>query len=108
MRAADVLVVPSVWPEPFGMVGIEAGSVGLPAIAYAVGGIPDWLIPGVSGESAPGERPNPQQLAEAIVRALGDPDHHQRLRIGAWEVARRFSPEAHLERLLPVLKAAAS
>ena len=45
MRAADVLAVPSVWPEPFGLVGIEGGCVGLPAVAYAVGGIPDWLEP---------------------------------------------------------------
>ena len=57
MRAADVLAVPSVWPEPFGLVGIEAGGVGLPAAAFAVGGIPDWLHPGLSGESAPGNPP---------------------------------------------------
>src|SRR5262245_19017241 len=43
MREADLLVVPSVWPEPFGLVGLEAGSVGLPAVAYASGGILDWL-----------------------------------------------------------------
>lgn len=107
MRAADVLIVPSVWPEPFGLVGIEAGCVGLPAVGYAVGGIPDWLTPGVSGESAPGQRPHPKELAEALVRALADDSHWQRLRIGAWETAQRFSPTAHLDRLLPVLKAAA-
>ncbi len=108
MRTADLLVVPSVWPEPFGLVGIEAGCVGLPAVAYEVGGIPDWLEPGVSGEMAPGERPDPSELAAAIVRALGDPVHWQKLRVGAWEVARRFSVEAHLDRLLPILEAAAS
>ena len=59
MRAADVLAVPSLWPEPFGLVGIEAGCVGLPAVAYAVGGIPDWLEPGVSGESVPGRATRP-------------------------------------------------
>ncbi|HUR56026.1 MAG TPA: glycosyltransferase family 4 protein [Gemmataceae bacterium] len=107
MRAADLLAVPSVWPEPFGLVGVEAGCVGLPAVGYAVGGIPDWLEPGVSGESAPGDRPDPRELAAAIVRALADPDHWQRLRVGAWETARRFSPEAHMERLLPILQNAA-
>jgi len=107
MRAADVIVVPSIWPEPFGLIGIEAGCVGTPAVAYAVGGIPDWLVPGVSGELAPGERPNPSELADAIVRALVNPEHLQRLRVGAWETARRFTPEAHLDRLIPILEAAA-
>ena len=107
MRAADVLAVPSVWPEPFGLVGVEAGCVGLPAVAFAVGGVPDWLTAGVSGELAPGGRPDPRELAAALVRALADDAHHHRLRVGAWEAARRFTPEAHLDRLLPVLEAAA-
>ena len=108
MRTADLLVVPSLAPEGFGLVGIEAGCVGLPAVAYEVGGIPDWLEAGVSGEMAPGERLDPRQLADAIVRALADPVHWQKLRVGAWEVARRFSVEAHLDRLIPILEAAAS
>jgi glycosyltransferase involved in cell wall biosynthesis len=108
MRAADVLAVPSVWPEPFGLVGVEAGCVGLPAAAFAVGGIADWLAPGVSGELAPGDRPDARDLAAALVRVLADDAHRQRLRVGAWETARRFTPEAHLDRLIPVLKAARS
>ena len=35
MRRADLLVVPSLWPEPFGLVGVEAGCVGLPAVGFA-------------------------------------------------------------------------
>lgn len=104
MRSADVLVVPSVWPEPFGLVGIEAGCVGLPAVAFATGGIPEWLTPGVSGESAPGNRPRAAELADALVRAIADPNHWQRLRVGAWETAKRFTPEHHLNRLISVLE----
>lgn len=102
MRAADVLAVPSVWPEPFGLVGVEAGCVGLPAVGYATGGIPDWLIPGVSGESASGDRPDPKELAVALVRGLADDAHRHRLAFGAWETARRFTPEAHLRGLVEV------
>jgi glycosyltransferase involved in cell wall biosynthesis len=105
MRAADLLAVPSVWPEPFGLVGVEAGCVGLPSVGYAVGGIPDWLEAGVSGETAPGENPDSRGLSAAIVRALADPAHWQRLRVGAWEAAKRFSPEAHMDRLIPILEA---
>ena len=98
-RGADLVAVPSIWPEPFGLVGIEAGCVGTPAAGYALGGIPDWLVPGVSGESAPGDRPDPDALAGAIVRALDDEAHWDRLRRGAWELAERFSPAAHLATL---------
>jgi glycosyltransferase involved in cell wall biosynthesis len=107
MRAADVLAVPSLWPEPFGLVGIEAGCVGLPAVGYASGGIADWLIPGVSGESAPGTRPDPSELADAVVRALADDAHWQQLRVGAWETAGRFSAAKHMTAVTAVLTAAA-
>jgi glycosyltransferase involved in cell wall biosynthesis len=103
MRRADVLAVPSVWPEPFGMVGVEAGGVGLPAVAFAVGGIPDWCEPGVSGELAPGHPPTVSGLAAALVRALAHPERHARLREGAWHMARRFSAQAHVDALAALL-----
>jgi glycosyltransferase involved in cell wall biosynthesis len=103
LSQSDLLAVPSLWPEPFGLVGIEAGCVGLPAVGFAVGGIPDWLIPGYSGELAPADPPTVEGLAEAIVGALSDPARHARLRRGAWEVARRFSLESHLAKLEPIL-----
>ncbi|QRN95956.1 glycosyltransferase family 4 protein [Archangium violaceum] len=107
MRQADLLAVPSVWPEPFGVVGAEAGGVGLPSVAFAVGGIPDWCEPGVSGELAPGEPPTPEGLADAIVRALADADHHARLREGAWRMSRHFSTDTHLDALCALLGAPA-
>lgn len=108
MRQADLLAVPSLWPEPFGLVGIEAGCVGTPAVAYAVGGIPDWLVPGVSGEMAPGDRLHPTNLADAIVRALCDIGHWQSLREGAWRQSFLFSRERHMSVLMQILHAAVS
>lgn len=102
LRAADLLAVPSLWPEPFGLVGVEAGCVGVPAVAFAQGGIPDWLRPGISGELAPSP-PTAAGLAGAIVRALADPSHHARLRRGAWETSRTFTMAAHLAVLEPIL-----
>jgi len=106
MRQTDLLAVPSLWPEPFGLVGVEAGSLGLPAVAYAVGGIPDWLIPGESGELAPSDPPTVDGFAEAMVRSLADPSHHARLCLGAWKIAKRFTVENHIARLEPILSAA--
>lgn len=108
MRRADALTIPSLWPEPFGLVGVEAGCVGLPAVGYASGGIPDWLIPGVTGESAPGGRPDAVELASALCRALRDNAHRHRLGTGAWEMARRFDAGAHVRSLIETLKVAAT
>ena len=103
IRNCDLLAVPSLWPEPFGLAGIEAACLGVPAVGYAVGGIPDWLNPGVSGELAPGNPPTVEGLSDAIVRTLSDPDHHHRLRLGAWNKSRQFSLATHLDKLETVL-----
>ena len=108
MRQTDLVAMPSVWPEPFGLVGIEAGSLGVPSVAYAVGGIPDWLAAGQSGELAPGDPPTVDGLAEAIVRALADRNHYFDLCRGAWEMANRFTLAAHMSNLVPILQDAAT
>jgi glycosyltransferase involved in cell wall biosynthesis len=106
LREADLVAVPSVWGEPFGLVGIEAGCVGTPAVGFAMGGIPDWLKAGETGELAPADPPDVAGLADAMTRALGDPAHHQRLRVGAWTHARRYGMDAHLDALEPILATA--
>ena len=107
MREANLLVVPSLWPEPFALVGIEAGCLSVPAAGYALGGIPDWLVPGRSGELAPGDPPTVSGLAGAIVAALSDPDHYERLCLGAWECGRQYTMNKHLNQLDTVFEEAA-
>ena len=43
LHAADVVVVPSIWQEPFGRTVIEALSTGRPVVASRVGGIPEIM-----------------------------------------------------------------
>ena len=71
--SAALLVVPSVWPEPFGLVGLEAGAHGVPAVAFETGGVGEWLRDGTNGLMA-GRRPAVEPLARAIAAALADPD----------------------------------
>jgi glycosyltransferase involved in cell wall biosynthesis len=103
---ADLLAMPSLWPEPFGLLGLEAGCVGVPCVAYEHGGICDWLEEGRSGTVAPSP-PTVKGMADAIVRALGDADAHHQLRIGAWQMAQRFSIERHLRQLNGTLRGVA-
>ncbi|MEK6280875.1 MAG: glycosyltransferase family 4 protein [Acidobacteriota bacterium] len=101
---SDLLVMPSLWPEPFGLVGPQAGLHGVPAVAFAVGGISDWLKDGVNGYLAPGDPPTSQGLAEAIVKCFSDPALHLRLRNGAATIARRFSASEHVSKLMRVFE----
>ncbi|HVE84618.1 MAG TPA: hypothetical protein VND93_17295, partial [Myxococcales bacterium] len=71
------------------------------------GGVPSWLKPGRSGELAPASPPTATGLAEALVRALGHPEHYRRLQLGAWEQAKAHSARAHVETLTAVLERAA-
>jgi glycosyltransferase involved in cell wall biosynthesis len=100
----DLMVVPSLWPEPFGLVGPEAGLKGVPVAAFAVGGIGDWLRDGVNGYLAPGDPPTSSGLAAAIVKCLRDPLTHARLRRGAATMAKRFNIKNHLTALMEVFE----
>jgi len=52
-REASLAVMSSVWPEPFGAVGLEAMSLGLPVVAFDAGGIKEWLLNGYNGYRVP-------------------------------------------------------
>jgi glycosyltransferase involved in cell wall biosynthesis len=43
-RAAAV-IMPSYWQEPYGIVGLEAASLGIPVVTWRSGGIPEWSSP---------------------------------------------------------------
>jgi len=98
-RSADLLVMPSLWPEPFGLAGPEAGLHGVPAVAFATGGIPEWLCEGRNGYLAPADPPTTEGLAAAIVACLRDPARHRHMRAKAIELASRFSVERHIAKL---------
>ena len=43
MKSASIIVIPSLWQEPFGLVAAEAMSNGICIIASKVGGIPEII-----------------------------------------------------------------
>jgi glycosyltransferase involved in cell wall biosynthesis len=104
--ASDLLVVPSVWPEPFGIVGVQAALEGLPAAAFDVGGISKWLVDGVNGHLAPGDPPSAAGLAAAIVKCFSGNGHYSNLCSGAADIASRFTIQAHVPELIRLLEAA--
>lgn len=100
-RKSSLLVIPSLWPEPFGMVGLEAGSFGLPVVAYRSGGIPEWLTDGLNGFLV--ERGDINGLAKKIEILLEDRYLASRLGEGGrMAVRERFSLKRHLDCLVDV------
>jgi glycosyltransferase involved in cell wall biosynthesis len=95
-----------VWPEPFGLTGLEAASMGVPAVAFDVGGIREWLTDGDNGLLAPGSPPDASALADAITRAILDPSVLARLSSGARRRAAELTLDRHLDRLEPILLSA--
>ncbi len=97
--AADVVVVPSVWPEPFGLVGIEAMAYGKPVVAFRSGAIPEWLADGETGYLV--ERGDVAGLAHRADELLADPALRLRMGCAGRErVAREFSPAQHLAAIM--------
>jgi glycosyltransferase involved in cell wall biosynthesis len=105
LAESDLVVVPSIWPEPFGQVGLEANQLGVAAVAFELGGIPNWLRDGINGHVAP-LPPSASGVAEAIVKSLGNPAHYAKLRDGAMRVASEFSIDKHMAALMSVFEKA--
>jgi glycosyltransferase involved in cell wall biosynthesis len=49
LGGADALLFPIDWPEPFGLVMIEAMACGTPVVAWRCGSTPEVIEPGVTG-----------------------------------------------------------
>lgn len=97
-RAADLVVSPSVWPEPLSRVLLEAGRFGLPCVATRVGGTAEAVIDGETGVLVP--RSNPTAMAEAISRLLTNDELRQRMGDAARRhVLTTFTPERTLQQI---------
>jgi glycosyltransferase involved in cell wall biosynthesis len=106
LQRASVVVVPSIWPEPFGIVGIEAMAYAKPVVAFDVGGIPDWLLDGETGYLVPPK--DVTGLAKKIEYLLENPAQARALgAAGRRLVIKRFNKTAHFDRLLSVFQEAA-
>ena len=107
-KTADVCVVPSLWNEPYGTVGAEALSHGVPVICFDVGGLYDWLKPGrtglfpatADGRTRTAEARTPACLAAALEK-IASPDYLAKLSVGATEIVRElFDPDRFIRDLL--------
>jgi glycosyltransferase involved in cell wall biosynthesis len=88
LRGHQILVAPSRWQEPFGIVALEGIACGCVVVGSAEGGLAEAIGP--CGVTFPnGDAP---ALANALSRLLGDPAECDRLRANAPAHLARFTP----------------
>ena len=90
--AADALVVPSTYEEPFPNVALEGGAAGLPVVGTTTGGQGEIIRDGTTGRLVPPR--DHRALAIALRELADDPGHARRLgEAAAADVAERFGRE---------------
>ena len=88
-RAFDLVVVPSQWPEPFGLVAAEAMSSGIVALVADRGGLPEILGAAFADQIV---EPDAETLARSILDLSGRPEDLRRLGAeGRAHIANAFS-----------------
>jgi len=103
INRSRVVVVPSIWPEPFGIVGIEAMASGKPVVAFDSGGISEWLVQGQTGYLVP--TGDIAALKEKIRVLLRDPELANEMGKNGFAYYREhFGPDVHLSLLLSIFK----
>lgn len=71
LNVMDVVIHASIYPEPFGMVNLEAMGLGKPVVSTNIGGPVEVFEEGISGFLV--EPGIPQRLADAVAALLEDP-----------------------------------
>ena len=101
--SSDIVVVPSVWGEPFGLTALEAMSCGVPVVASRAGGLAETVADGENGLLF--EPGNHDELAARLDRLLDDPGLRQELGSeGRRRVVERYSWESIVDRYEGILE----
>ncbi len=106
-QQAALLVVPSIYPEPFGLVGAEAMAYARPVVAFRRGGIIEWLNDGETGFVV--EPADFKAMAARIDQLLTDAPLAERMgRAGRAYLESKFHPQTHFASILAAYQRAVS
>ena len=104
MKTSYCVLFPSIYPEAFGLVGIEAAMHSKPVIAFNNGGVSTWLKNNFNGFLL--DDVTADALRESIQKMIDDPEQYMQMSKNAWEHASSyFSPKRHVEKLVDIYRA---
>lgn len=100
-QRAGVVVMPSMIPESFGLVGIEAMAFSKPVIAFDSGGVEEWLLDKETGFLV--KRGDIYGLARAMAMLLEDKGLAERMgRRGKEKVEALYRRKRHMDALIQI------
>jgi glycosyltransferase involved in cell wall biosynthesis len=94
----SVLVTPTLRPEPFGLVGVEAMAHGKPVVAFPGGATDEWLVDGETGLLARSRTPD--ALADALATLLRQPELGLRLGVQARQRWEQYRPDVFVNQVV--------
>lgn len=93
---ATLVMVPSLWDEPFGLIALQAAQMARPVVATRVGGLAEIIVDGRTGYLV--DRGDDAMMAAAAARLLEDSDRAKQFGLDARvRAAERFGLSACLE-----------
>ena len=104
--AADAILFPVTWPEPWGLVPLEAMASGRPVVASGTGGSAEYLRDGENCLLAPSG--DAGALAGAVRRLASDVTLRNLLRAGGFDTAARFTEASFVRDVVAALAEAAA
>jgi glycosyltransferase involved in cell wall biosynthesis len=113
LEKTRVLLAPSLWPETFGYVVVEAMLRGIPVLASDIGGLPeaklgvDYLLPVAPAQHRNGRLESPPQdigpWMEALDELLSNPRVYERCARDSRDAAHRFHAQVDVRRFEALL-----
>ena len=95
----DLLLVPSIWPEPNALVILEAFAAGVPVIAFRKGGVPEFLDQLAD---------NPQQMAQLAIEIVTNRERYDALAAAGIQKWREgFQPARYREEIWSMMVSSA-
>ncbi len=101
LKRSHILVNPSV-REGWGLVNIEANSMGTPVVAYVSAGLTDSVKNGLNGVLC--SKNTPENLTEDILRIISNDSELKKLQEGAVKWSRKFSWDNSVEQSLLLIE----
>jgi glycosyltransferase involved in cell wall biosynthesis len=100
LRSCHLLVAPSLWEEPLGLVVLEAKEAGIPSVVFPSGGLPEMVEHGVDGFVC--HNKTVDALEQALRFYLDDPSRTKAHGAAARESLARFCADEYGSKMLRI------
>ena len=96
---SDIVVFPSLWPEPFGRIAIEAMAAGTPVIASTIGGIKETVEQGAGLLVKAGDI---KELKEKISLLISSPELRKKISKEGQNKVKSFNETSIIDKLIKI------